>query len=129
MNIQGSLDRDLATLAHSAAELLGVAFVNIILSSGKSAQGTFIDTRWAANHPEINAASLTSPNAAVLQNLPFFAAVPIRNNDGTTIGTLSCGDSAVRNLSEQELGVLKDIAAQVEVRLKMSHKAPAFARS
>ncbi len=128
MTCQGSIDRDLETLAHSAAELLNVPFVTIMLSTENGARGYFIDASWAAEHPEINVAGLNNPNSAVAQDMPFFAAVPIRSNGGANMGSLSCGGSEVRDLSDHELHMLKDIAAQVATRIDVLKAAPAFAQ-
>lgn len=112
------MDRDLEAFAHSAAHLLSVPFVTIALY-GEDRKALFVDRDWAQDHPEVDARALDNPAAAVFENLPFFAALPIRNSSGVTVGLLSCGDSDERDLSDHDLGLLKDVTAQIAARVEM----------
>ncbi len=128
MTLQGSIDRDLEAFAHSAANLLNVPFVTIALY-GDDRKALFVDQSWADEHPEVDAEALDNPAAAVVKNLPFFAALPIRDTSGVTVGLLSCGGSDERDLSEQDLGVLKDVTAQIAARVGGLEKMPVAARA
>ena len=118
MTVQGSIDRDLEAFAHSAANLLSVPFVTIALY-GDDRKALFVDSDWAHDHPEVDAGALDNPAAAVFENLPFFAALPIRNSSGVTVGLLSCGGSDERDLTDHDLGLLKDVTAQIAARVEM----------
>ena len=117
MTLQGSIDRELEAFAHSAARSLNVPFVTIALY-GEDRRASFVDRKWADEHPEVDAGELDNPATAVVRNLPFFAALPIRNISGATVGLLSCGGSDERDLSEQDLGLLKDVTAQIAARVE-----------
>ena len=118
MTLHGSIDHDLETLAYSAAHLLKVPFVTIALY-GDDRKALFVDRGWAEAHPEVDAGKLDNPAAAMVKNLPFFAALPIRNKAGATVGQLSCGGSDERDLSEQDLGLLKDVTARIAACVEM----------
>lgn len=111
MIAEGSIDRKLADYAHAAARSLHVPFVSIALSDRDGA--SYIDSDWAAGHPELDPAGFDGPTSAAAQDLPFFAAIPIRNDAGASLGYISCGDSSARDLSEDELGLLKSLATNV----------------
>lgn len=117
MTLQASIDRELEAYAHVAAERLSVPFVTVQLSGEQSANAHFIDAIWVAQHPELDVADLNSPNAAVSQNLPFFACVPIRDTAGQPIGSLCCGGSEARDLDDGELAQLRAIAAQITTNI------------
>ena len=118
MTLHGSIDHDLEALAYSAAHLLKVPFVTIALY-GDDRKALFVDRGWAEEHPEVDAGKLDNPAAAMVKNLPFFAALPIRNKAGATVGQLSCGGSDERDLSEQDLGLLKDVTARIAACVEM----------
>ena len=118
MTLHGSIDHDLEALAYSAAHLLKVPFVTIALY-GDDRKALFVDHGWAEAHPEVDAGKLDNPAAAMVKNLPFFAALPIRNKAGATVGQLSCGGSDERDLSEQDLGLLKDVTARIAACVEM----------
>lgn len=50
----------------------------------------------------------------------FYAGCPIRNPDGYRIGTLCIIDSKPREMSEEDVDTLKDLAAMVEDEVKVS---------
>lgn len=112
MIIHQTLDRDLDAFASSAARMLNVPFATIALYS-ESRKARFVDRGWAAENPEVDAHALDNPASAVFTNLPFFAALPIRNVAGATVGLLSCGSSDERGLSDRDLGLLKDVTAKI----------------
>ena len=119
MTFMETIDRDLEAFARSTASLLGVPFVTIALH-GEAGRALFVDRRWADEHPKVNATALDNPVAAVVKNLPFFAALPIRAGSGETVGLLSCGGSEARELGERDLGLLKDVTAQIAAHVGAS---------
>ena len=142
MTQQESINRDLETFARSAALSLNVPFVTIALTAGTgdamsgengparnvaAQKAVFVEGSWAADHADIDLAGLDNASA-VAQNIPFFACVPIRGDAGQTVGTLCCGDSDQRDLSDAEVGMLKSVAAQVAARVQVSEPGPAFAQ-
>lgn len=122
----GSVDRDLQAFAREAALSLDVPFVTISLDATHD-KTLFVDGIWASEHGDIDVAALDNANA-VEQNIPFFACVPIRGEEGETVGTLCCGDSDQRDLAEDEIGRLKSVAAQVAARLQAEDASPLLAR-
>ena len=141
MTQQESINRDLETFARSAALSLNVPFVTIALTGAGDAMSSenrparnvaaqkavFVEGSWAADHADIDLAALDNASA-VAQNIPFFACVPIRGDAGQTVGTLCCGDSDQRDLSDAEVGMLKSVAAQVAARVQVSEPGSAFAK-
>lgn len=109
------LNRNLADHARMTARTLHVPFVSITLPDHGKA--SYIDGRWAARHPDVDCAGLGGPSSTAAKILPFFAAVPIRNDVGVPVGYLSCGDSLARDLSDDELGVLKDVATDIAAQI------------
>jgi GAF domain-containing protein len=136
MTQQETINRDLETFARSAALSLNVPFVTIALNAARdnarrnrstaTSKAVFVEGAWATDHAEIDLAALDNASA-VAQQIPFFACVPIRSDAGETLGTLCCGDSDKRDLSNDEVGVLKAVAAQVAAHVGVASAAPAFA--
>lgn len=132
---QETSNRVLETFAHSAALSLNVPFVTIALNadSGDLANGeyahkaVFVEGSWATAHADIDLAALDNASA-VAQRIPFFACVPIRSDAGETLGTLCCGDSDERDLSDTEVSALKAVAAQVAAHIGVAGKATISAR-
>jgi GAF domain-containing protein len=133
MTQQGSINRDLETLARSAALSLGVPFVTIAVNAeaqhdaAVAADAVFADAEWAAEHRDLDLVGLDNASA-VAQNLPFYACVPVRNDSGDAVGRVCCGGSEERGLTDAEIGLLKSAAAAVAALLH-GKSAPAFARA
>ncbi|MEP2101492.1 MAG: hypothetical protein ABJP02_02560 [Parasphingorhabdus sp.] len=122
MNRVISVEQDLEALASLAARLLStpVATITLYESNCKDGHGTAdhithtavaCDEDWAKSHPDIDIAQLGSPRSAMTQHLGLYASVPLRNGDGSTIGMVACAGDEARDLSDQELGMLKHITA------------------
>ena len=126
MAVQRSIDLDLQAFARIAANTLHVPFATIALKAAAH-KALFVDHVWAVAHADIDVAALDNANA-VAQNIPFFACVPIRTDAGETVGTLCCGSSDQRDLRDDEIDQLKDVAAQVAARMKVSEPGSAFAQ-
>jgi GAF domain-containing protein len=119
MSLQASFNSELETHAYRAAEKLAVPFVTVQVQGDQNAHAHFIDEHWISAHPEIDISGLDSPNAAMTQKLPFFACVPIRDAAGQPVGSLCCGGSEARDLDDAELGLLRQIAAQITAGIDM----------
>jgi GAF domain-containing protein len=133
MTPHGSINRDLETLAHSAAMSLRVPFFTIAVNAEAqqdaaiAAGAVFADSDWAAAHRDLDLVGLDNASA-VAQNIPFYACVPVRNDSGEAVGRVCCGGSEERGLTDAELGLLKSAAADVAALLQ-GKAAPAFARA
>ncbi len=122
MNRDNSVEQDLDLLAGLAAKLLATPIATITLydhdtenecATTRKVSHTAVacDAGWAANNPDIDIAQLGSPRSAMTQHLGLYASVPLRNGDGSTIGMVACADDEARDLTDNELGVLKHITA------------------
>jgi GAF domain-containing protein len=118
MIIQALASRELETYARVAAERLSVPFVTAQIEGDQNAQGHYMEASWIGQHPELDVARLTGPNAAIDQNLPFFACVPIKDSGGQHVGSLCCGDSEARDLNDGDLAQLRAIAAQIATDMR-----------
>jgi GAF domain-containing protein len=131
----GSINRDLETLARSAAMSLGVPFVTVTVGGGGddedaalAAKAVFADAGWAAAHGDIDLVGLDNASA-VAQNIPFYACIPVRDEVGEPVGRVCCGASEERGLSDAEMGTLKEMAAEVAALVKTGRASPAFLRA
>jgi len=53
----------------------------------------------------------------------FYASLPLRTSDGTVIGTLCCWDTVVRELGDEQLARLEDLADQLIARIELTRVA------
>lgn len=122
MNRVISVEQDLDQLADMAARLLATPVVTITVynrSCNDAADNTghieqmavSCDKDWAANHPDIDFRQLARPRSAMTQPLGLYASMPLRNDDGCIIGMVACAGDEDRDLSEDELAVLKHVTA------------------
>lgn len=122
MNRDISVEQDLDLLANMAARLLAtpVATITVYDKNGDDAAGNVdniahmavsCDKGWAASHPDIDIKQLGSPRSAMTQHLGLYASVPLRNGDGCTVGMVACAGDETRDLSDEELAVLKHVTA------------------
>ncbi|HWD84527.1 MAG TPA: sensor domain-containing diguanylate cyclase [Solirubrobacteraceae bacterium] len=56
----------------------------------------------------------------------FYASVPIRSRGGITVGTVCAFDEQPRQLSEEQLTLLEDLARQVELQVELAELAGAL---
>ena len=121
MNDQDSIAENLDMLARLAARLTAapVATITVYDRDGDddgdlqtvAHNATSLDQAWLAENQDIDISQLGSPRTAVAQHLGLYAAVPMRNGDGSTIGMIACADDDDRELSNEQLDALKHIAA------------------
>lgn len=116
-----SVGNDLDMLANLAAKLMATPVASITIYESDHDGGDALqaiahnsvacDQGWLERHPEIDIHQLGSPRTAVAQHLGLYAAIPLRNGDGQSIGMISCADDDDRELSEEQLETLKHLAA------------------
>ena len=122
MSMNNSVEQDLDLLANLTARLLGTPVASITLYEADQDEGgcavqsvahaaISCDESWAASNPAVDVKQLGSPRSAMTQHLGLYASVPMRNGDGSTIGMVACAGDEARELSDQELDVLKNITA------------------
>lgn len=121
MNKQDSIADDLDMLARLAARLTAVPVASITVYDAEDTSGGDVQTvarhvvacdkAWAAEHSDIDIEQLGNPRTAVAQHLGLYAAIPLRNGDGSTIGMVACADDQSRELSDDQLDLLKHVAA------------------
>ena len=122
MNRDISVEQDLDLLANLAARLLATPVATITLYDMDRGEGAVAahsishtaiscDENWAASNPEVDVKQLGSPRSAMTQHLGLYASVPLRNDDGLTVGMVACAGDEARELNERELDVLKNITA------------------
>lgn len=56
-------------------------------------------------------------------HIRFYAGYPVVSSDGVPLGAVCAIDTAPREISQQELGLLKDLAALVNEQLELRHLA------
>jgi diguanylate cyclase (GGDEF)-like protein len=56
-------------------------------------------------------------------HIRFYAGYPVVSSDGAALGAVCAIDTAPRDISQQELGLLKDLAALVNEQLELRHLA------
>lgn len=64
-----------------------------------------------------------SPLVVGEPHIRFYAGYPVVSSDGVALGAVCAIDTAPRDISEQELGLLKDLAALVNEQLELRHLA------
>lgn len=122
MNRVISVEQDLELLANLAARLLETPVATITFYNGDNDGGTDMvdaishaatscDESWAASHSSIDIKQLGTPRNAMTQHLGLYASVPIRNGSGSTIGMVACADDEAKDLGDEQLAIMKHIAA------------------
>lgn len=76
---------------------------------------------WIVSDAEVDPRTLTNPLVCGELGLRFYAGVPLTTSDGYNLGTLNVIDTKPRQVSEEEIATLQDLAAivvdELEVRL------------
>jgi GAF domain-containing protein len=73
----------------------------------------------ALNHPELSETPLVKPPIGIR----FYAGVPLKDSDGSTIGTLSVADFHPATVSTAQLENLQDLAALVVAQLEVQQES------
>lgn len=99
----------------------GVDAQQIEREPGLCASAILNDEPWVVTDAEVDPRTLTNPLVRGELGLRFYAGVPLTTRDGHNLGTLNVIDIKPREVSEEELATLQDLAAivvdELEVRL------------
>ncbi|HVE91256.1 MAG TPA: SpoIIE family protein phosphatase [Actinomycetota bacterium] len=89
---------------------------------GLCASAILQDRPWLVNDASVDPRTLSNPLVAGDFGLRFYLGVPLKTHDGYNLGTLCVIDREPREVSEQELANLEDLAAIVmdELELRLS---------
>lgn len=74
---------------------------------------------WVVNDARVDPRTLANPLVAGELGLRFYAGVPLRTHDGYNLGTFNIIDVTPRELNEDEMKTLKDLAALVVDELEL----------
>ena len=94
---------------------------------GLCASAILSNEPWIVNDARVDPRALANPLVAGDFGLRFYAAVPLRTGDGFNLGTLCVIDHAPRELDDDQVQVLEDLAALVvdELELRLSARRQA----
>ncbi|HUZ67655.1 MAG TPA: histidine kinase dimerization/phosphoacceptor domain -containing protein [Beijerinckiaceae bacterium] len=99
----------------------GLNATEIPRSPGLCASAILDDRPWILNDASRDPHAMANPLVAGEFGLRFYAGVPLRTSDGFNLGTLCVIDYKPRPVTDDEKGVLSDLAAvvmdQIELRL------------
>lgn len=99
----------------------GLGVKEIGRDPGLCASAILSDDAYVLTDASVDPRSLANPLVAGDFGLRFYAAVPLRTDDGHNLGTLCVIDKAPRLASEEEIADLRDLASlvidQLELRL------------
>ncbi|HYO30554.1 MAG TPA: GAF domain-containing SpoIIE family protein phosphatase, partial [Thermomicrobiales bacterium] len=89
---------------------------------GLCASAILHDGPWLVNDARVDARTLANPLVAGEMGVGFYAGVPLTTHDGYSLGTLCVLDLQPRQLSDEEVATLSDLAALVmdELELRLS---------
>lgn len=100
----------------------GLEVQQIDREAGLCASAILQEDPWILTDAKKDVRSLTNPLVAGDFGLRFYAGVPLRTEDGFNLGTLCVIDREPRPITEQQIRILKDLAAIVmdEMELRLS---------
>jgi GAF domain-containing protein len=109
----------------STAGLEGVEQID--RDPGLCASAILSNEPWIVNDASVDPRALANPLVAGDFGLRFYAAVPLRTGDGFNLGTLCVIDREARELDDDQVQVLEDLAALVvdELELRLSARQQA----
>ena len=89
---------------------------------GLCASAILHDEPWVVDDAELDPRTLENPFVRGDLGLRFYAGVPLRTRDGYNLGALNVIDTKPREVTEEELATLEDLAAIVvdELELRLS---------
>jgi len=89
---------------------------------GLCASAILHDGPWLVNDARVDPRTLANPLVAGEMGVGFYAGVPLTTHDGYSLGTLCVLDLQPRQLTEDEVATLSDLAALVmdELELRLS---------
>ena len=74
---------------------------------------------WVVTDAEVDPRTMTNPLVCGELGLRFYAAVPLTTSDGFNLGTLNVIDTHSREVTEEEIATLEDLAAIVVGELEL----------
>ena len=86
---------------------------------GLCASAILSDTTWVVNDARVDPRTLANPLVAGEFGLQFYAGSPLHTQDGFNLGTLCVIDKHPRELTQEQLRVLDDLAALVVDELEL----------
>jgi GAF domain-containing protein len=94
---------------------------------GLCASAILSDETWIVEDARVDPRALANPLVAGEFGLRFYAGSALRTHDGYNLGTLCVIDKHPRELTEQQIGVLDDLAALVvdELELRLAARLQA----
>jgi len=94
---------------------------------GLCASAILADEAWIVENAEVDPRALANPLVAGEFGLRFYAGSALRTHDGYNLGTLCVIDRKPRELTEQQIRVLDDLAALVvdELELRLTARRQA----
>lgn len=92
---------------------------------GLCASAILQDEAWIVNDAAIDPRTLSNPLVAESFGLRFYVGIPLKTYDGHKLGTLCAIDRAPRKVTDEEIGLLRDLAYivmnELELRLASRH--------
>ncbi|MBA2768926.1 MAG: EAL domain-containing protein [Sporichthyaceae bacterium] len=100
----------------------GIEVEQIDREDGLCASAILQDELWLVTDAQIDPRTLANPLVAGEMGLRFYAGVPLTTHDGHNLGTLCVLGQQPREVTEDEVNVLRDLAAIVmdELELRLS---------
>lgn len=100
----------------------GLGVDQIDREPGLCASAILHDGPWLVNDARVDPRTLANPLVAGEMGVGFYAGVPLTTHDGYSLGTLCVLDLQPRQLTEDEVATLSDLAALVmdELELRLS---------
>jgi len=100
----------------------GIEVEQIDREDGLCASAILQDEPWLVTDAQIDPRTLANPLVAGEMGLRFYAGVPLTTHDGHNLGTLCVLGQQPREVTEDEVNVLRDLAAIVmdELELRLS---------
>lgn len=103
----------------------GIDAVQIGRDAGLCASAVLQDDVWLVQDAETDPRALENPLVRGDLGLRFYAGAPLKTGDGYNLGTLNIIDREPRDLSEEEMKILADLAEivvdELELRLAALH--------
>jgi sigma-B regulation protein RsbU (phosphoserine phosphatase) len=92
---------------------------------GLCASAILHDGPWVVSDAAVDPRTLANPLVAGEMGLRFYAGIPLTTGDGHNLGTLCVIDQAPRDLGDDEIATLEDLAALVmhELELRLATQA------
>jgi GAF domain-containing protein len=101
----------------------GLDLAQIDREPGLCASAILGNEPWVVENAAVDPRTLANPLVAAENGVRFYAGVPLTTHDGHNLGTLCVLDTKPRELPEQQVAVLADLAAIVIDELELRRAA------